>query len=72
MEEGRGDYKGMQFGGAVKEPQVCSGVRVGDNVTPLLTQVLPDLFFVLRQLTLVAEVQDIDLRTQSYSLVQEL
>ncbi len=44
MEKGRGNYKGMQFGSAVKEPQVCSGVRVGDNVTPLLTQVLPDLF----------------------------
>ena len=35
--------KGMQFGGAVKEPQSCCGVKVGSKVTPLLIQVLPDL-----------------------------
>ena len=36
-------YKGMQFAAAVREPQVCCGSSVVGKVTPLLTQVLPDL-----------------------------
>lgn len=39
-----GAYYGTQFAGAVRVPQVCSGVRVGDKVTPLLTQLLSALF----------------------------
>ena len=39
-----GAYNGTQFAGAVRVPQVCSGVRVGDKVTPLLTQLLSALF----------------------------
>lgn len=43
----------MQFAGAVKEPQVCSGVRFGDKVTPSLTQLLSELFAMIRQLIFV-------------------
>ena len=43
-EAGRGCiYEGTQFAAAVREPQVCCGSSVVSKVTPLLTQVLPDL-----------------------------
>lgn len=62
----------MQFAGAVKEPQVCSGVRVGDKVTPSLTQLLLELFAMLRQLILASTMFGVVLRTRLYSLVPAL